>query len=51
MCEIMNPFDRENLRVAEIYSLTPEGDSRYGLSGGDEAWMPFFQTFGFMWAF
>ncbi len=49
--EIMNLFDHQNVRVVENYSFTPEGDGRYGLSSGDEAWIPFFPTFGFTWTF
>jgi hypothetical protein len=49
--EVMNLFDYENIRIANSYRFTPVGDGLYGLSTGDEGWIPFFPTVGFTWTF
>ncbi|MFZ5787512.1 MAG: TonB-dependent receptor [Acidobacteriota bacterium] len=49
--EIMNLLDHDNVRLAQSYTFTPEGDGTLGLSTGSEGWIPFFPTFGFTWTF
>jgi hypothetical protein len=49
--EIMNLLDHENVRIDNAYRFTSIGDGLYGLSSGDEAWIPFFPTVGFTWTF
>ena len=47
--EVMNLFDHDNVRLADSYSFTPNGNGSYDLASGYEGWIPFFPTIGFTW--